>query len=444
MTIDCPTRAVRRLPATVRALLPAVAAAVVGVSLIGCGSAPTPTSSASVDSTGAGSATPSAAASGALSASSVDPISIYAAIAADVEAIRGLAPTKDVAPVLVDEARLRTDVTVEFDASNPPSAIASQEAILRLLGLLGPSASLRDANIALLAGQVAGYYDPEKGSLFVVSRSGAIGPTQRATYAHEFTHELQDQHFGIAKLGLDVHDQGDRSLARLALVEGDASLVQTDWIRERLSGSELTQLLLESSDPTAARALNDAPAILRTTSIFPYQDGLAFVSRLAANGGFGAVDRAFGAPPDSTEQILHPEKYTAREEPIAITLPARLAAMLGPGWSLEAQDTLGELVLRTWLAQSGVPSPDAAAAAAGWGGDRLGLLSGPSGTHALVVDSQWDAAGDADEFATAASSAIARRSLGAGVLHAPGSTRVVIVIAAAASDRNALAAAFPR
>lgn len=408
--------------------------------LVACGASnPTPSLPSPSVSVSIGTSTPTSLAP---LASPADPIAVYASIAADVERIRGLQPTKAVAPVLVDEAKLRADVETEFDSSNPPEAIAAREAILRALGLLGPAVSLRAASLAFLGGEVAGYYVPEKDALFVVSRSGGVGPSQRATYAHEYTHQLQDQHFDLGALGLDSTDQRDRALARLALVEGDASSVQSAWMQQHLSPAELAALLVEASDPAAIKALQQAPLVLRATSAFPYQDGLAFVTGLVASGGYAAVDAAFARPPDSTEQVLHPAKYVSRESPIAVSFPSTMAAAPGAGWRLVAEDTLGELILRTWLIQGRLAMGVASAASAGWGGDRVGLLAGPGGATVLVLDTRWDSATDAQEFATAASTAVGALGLEATMAGPDASTQVVLALGGTVEVRSALVSAL--
>jgi hypothetical protein len=372
---------------------------------------------------------------------SVDPAAVYGAIAGQVEQIRGLRPKADVTPVLLDEATLRQDLAAEFDHDNPPAAVQASQAILTTLGLLEPGTSLRDANLDLLSGQAIGFYSPDRDALFLVSRSGGIGPTQRATYAHEFTHQLQDQNFDLARLHLDAPDQGDRSLARLALVEGDAVATQAAWMQANLTPQDLGQVLADAADPVASAALARAPAVLRASLLFPYTDGYAFVTGLLATGGFAAVDAAFGRPPDSTEQVLHPDKYRAAEPPDPVTLPKTLAATLGRGWAVTAQDTLGELMLRTWLTESGVSGTTAATAAAGWGGDRLALLVGSHGELAMAIMTRWDSLADADEFAHAAASAVDHVRGVARVVTNPGSPTVVIAIAPSESILGKLALA---
>lgn len=394
-------------------------AAVLGavVVLAGCGPTATPSPSPAPSST----TTPTAEAS-------VDPEAVYGAVAAQVEQIRGLEPKAAVAPVVIDEATLRKNLTAEFDRDNPAAAVRSTEAIMTTLGLLEPGTSWREANLDLLTGQVIGYYSPERDALFLVGRSGAIGPAQRATYAHEFTHQLQDQNFNLDALGLDTADQSDRSLARLALVEGDAVATQAAWMQANLGPQELAQLLAESTDPVSTQALARAPGVLRATLLFPYTEGYAFVNRLLAGGGYAALNDAFGHPPASTEQVLHPDKYLAAEAPIPVTLPKALAAALGKGWTLTAQDTLGELLLRTWLSESGVTGAAPATAAAGWGGDRLALLTGPHGEVALVLVTRWDTQADADEFTHAAATAM-RAVRGTARVVTSSSSQVAIAIA---------------
>ena len=367
-------------------------------------------------------------------ASQVSATEIYARIRSQVEAIRGLQPTKDVDPVTIDAAQLRTNLETEFDKENTVDALRFSEETLITLGLLPPGSSLRKLTLDFEAGQVAGYYSPDRKELFVVSRSGALGPAEEVTYAHEFTHQLQDQTFDLSKLGLDSANQSDRALAQLSVVEGDAVSVQTRWTAENLTAEELGQLLTASLDPAAIEALRNAPPYLRDTALFPYQDGFAFVSNRIAAGGYSAVDGVFADLPTSTEQVLHPEKYAARELPIKVKLPAELAATLGAGWKNAGEDTLGEFILQTWLTVHGVPGATAREATVGWGGDRLELLRGPNGATTVFLETVWDNVLDAAEFAAAAKTAIAGIRPEGTVLFVEQAPRVYVTLGARAGE----------
>jgi hypothetical protein len=167
---------------------------------------------------------------------------------------------------------------------------------------------------------------------------------------------------------------------------------------------------------------------------------VAFVASIIASGGYDAVNAAFSDPPASTEQVIHPDKYTAHELPLEVNPAADLATKPPSGWSEAARDTLGELTLRVWLNTGGVTAPDAATATAGWGGDRLVLFAGPGGATALALETIWDTAADATEFAAGATRALAGHGLSSLIVHSAGSTRVSIAIG---TDVNQLAGALP-
>src|SRR5260221_9392389 len=360
-----------------------------------------------------------------------DPATVYAAIEPEVVAIRGLQPKATVEPKLLDDAGLKKLVTTSFSKDNPPEIIAANGRLLKMLGLIDPAASLGDLYIELLGSQVAGLYNPDDKQLYVVSRTGAIGATEKVTFAHEYTHALQDQNFDLKGLALDQIGEGDRSLARLSLVEGDATLLMSYWAAANLSQAETFQMLGESLNPESTKILTDMPAVLRESLLFPYTSGLQFVQGLQATGGWKAVDDAFSRPPASTEQVLHPDKYAANEAPVAVSLPKDLASRLGAGWKVGLEDTLGEFPLKVWLANAGGGKGAATAqgASTGWGGDRVALLDGPDGGTAVAISTTWDTAADAAEFATAAGLVVDGLAHPGGVLAPAGGTTVTVVIA---------------
>ena len=364
-----------------------------------------------------GKATASPSATGLTSTLSPNQLETYRGIAADVVAIRRLDAPDRVEPREIDADQLRANLEADFDASNSDGQVLIAARVYKSLGLLPEDADLRAMYLDMQGSQVIGYYDPKVNELFIVSRSGALGPIERLTYAHEFTHELQDLHFDLESLGLDTADEGDRALAVLGLVEGDAVSTQTTWMAEHLTPDELAQVAAESLDPTMLEIVARTPAILLETAFFPYQAGPAFVNGLIAQGGYGAIDAAFDDLPASTEQILHPTKYGAHEVPIVITLPADLAASLGEGWTVDAQDTLGELQLRVWLREGGASGDVARTAAEGWGGDRVELLSAPrGGGDVVVLVTEWDTMSDAVEFRSALEDVIQGLTSGGSVV----------------------------
>jgi len=363
-----------------------------------------------------------------------DPATIYAAIEPQVVEIRGLTPKASVEPKLLDDAGIKKLVKDSFSKDNPPEIVAANGRLLTMLGLLDPTASLQDLYIELLGSQVAGLYNPDDKQLYVVSKSGGLGPTEKVTFAHEYTHALQDQNFNLKGLALDQIGEGDRAIARLSLVEGDATLLMSYWATAHLTQAETLQMLGESLDPETTRVLTEMPAVLRESLLFPYTSGLSFVQGLQA-GGWQAVNDAFGKPPASTEQVLHPDKYAAGEAPVVVDLPDDLAKRLGAGWKVGLEDTLGEFQLLVWLANAGGGKGAATslAAADGWGGDRVALIDGPGGATAVAISTTWDTTNDAAEFATAAKLVVGGLADPGDVL-APVDGKTVTVVIASTSD----------
>ncbi|MDQ6794047.1 MAG: hypothetical protein M3067_04380 [Chloroflexota bacterium] len=408
----------------------------VALALSACNLAvPWPTASPSVGATASTSPSPSVASSASASphgagspTPGADPSAVYKTIEGQVVAIRGLQPKSPVDPRILNETELKARVAEAFKRDNPPDVVAANERLLKGMGLFPRDASLADLYVELLGSQVAGFYSPDDKQLYVVSKTGTIGPVERVTFAHEYTHALQDQTFNLKALDISQIGQGDRGLARLSLVEGDAVTVQTIWTQQNLSAAETLELLQAALDPAAVQVMQKMPPVLLQTLQFPYTSGMQFIAGMQATGGWAAVNAAFRDPPASTEQILHPEKYTAHEAPVAVALPADLAGRMGSGWKLSLQDTLGEFQLGIWLRSAVDGVPAASAAVSGWGGDRVALLDGPGGAWAIAIITEWDTRADATEFADAAGRVVGRLASPSTIASTPNSKRVSVLI----------------
>ena len=76
---------------------------------------------------------------------------------------------------------------------------------------------------------------------------------------------------------------------------------------------------LAAVDPDQQAVLDRMPAILRESLLYPYTTGAFYVQGAQLSGGWSAVDDFYARMPESTEQILHPEAYTAKEAPVEVT-----------------------------------------------------------------------------------------------------------------------------
>ena len=390
----------------------------------------TPTPSATASPAGSASASPVASPSPLTQAQILE---ILAGIERRMVTIRELPAAQGVTAQLVGTAEASRLLVGDFRSENSAAFLGDQTQLYRSLGLLDSKTELGAVFERFLSTQVLGFYRSSDKNLYVVSDK-PFGPLEELTAAHEYTHALQDARYGLDNLRGSGHDQGDLGLARLSLIEGDAVLAMSQWAAQDLTADELAQLLAEAQDPVAQQALAESPPIVRDTQTFPYTTGVEFIQRAWLQGGWTQVDQLWEKPPSTTEQIIHPDKYVAGEQAVPVTLPPGLTEALGPGWTLKLEDTHGELVTRIWLGEVLDPAT-ATAAAAGWGGDRVGYYEGPNGAWALVWETTWDSTAEAQEFATAAKTVAARlTSAGVAGPGQPGVSSVGVEILVTSDD----------
>ncbi len=286
-----------------------------------------------------------------------------------------------------------------------------------VLGLLPPQ---EKAEVSVLGERAArwivAFYRPGEGQLYLRRFQGPPGEEKEALVAHAYTHALQDQHFDLAAY-LAEADSADAARARLALPEGEATWVMARYLNaqagltftERVVDELIGPLVAGENPAFSGQEAQALAPILR----FPYANGARFVARLLEEGWWPALNDAYRRPPRSTEEVLHPEKYLAGDDPPrSVSLPD-LQPVLGEGWALVEQDVMGELVLRTVLTHTLQDGAWAERAAAGWGGDRYQLWRDEDGNLLLLARTLWDSEADAAEFAEAYEAVIALRLSGA-------------------------------
>ena len=306
--------------------------------------------------------------------------------------LRGLQPKHKVDRAFMDRDGLAAFLK-EHSSENQQDLINSAD-VLKVLGLIPEDMDLSSFLQSLLTEQVLGLYDPKTDKMYVIGDPQAFGPLEAITYAHEYTHALQQQHFDFQgkATALEKNKDSEAEAGLTALVEGDAYLFQGQYMLTHLTEKEREEV---QSSSNSTPVLDSAPQVLQKLFLWDLE-GLNFVALLFKQGGVRAVNAAFSDPPVSTEQVLHIEKYRSHEGPIAVTLPD-LTVPLGAGWTLADTDVMGEYFLRTYLETSN-DDTIAADAAAGWGGDRYALLKGPNGERVLAALLVWDTEQDAAEF----------------------------------------------
>lgn len=283
--------------------------------------------------------------------------------------------------------------------------VAESTYFYRAFGFVGDAFDLKTTILELQADQVAGFYYPETQEMNTILFTGGelgttLPPLEQFIYSHEFTHALQDQHFGLANY-ITAIEEPDQALAALALVEGDATLVAQEYMTILIAEQPLAALqLLGFSLLGGADLPEGIPPVLENELLMPYLEGMNFVTAVRNAGGWQAVNNAYTNLPQSTEQILHPQKYLDGEAPQDVAVQA-FDHVLGSGWMLVHERVLGEFYLGQHLATQ-LSQRAADRAAAGWGGDRYRLYYNDAADEfAWLLRIAWDSAEEMTEFSTA-------------------------------------------
>jgi hypothetical protein len=301
-------------------------------------------------------------------------------IATRVEALRHLRFDELPEPLQVTSEQARREGLESLDRDYPADRRRADETVYKLLGLIDSDDDLRELSGNLFGEGVAGYYDPRDGRLRVVEGAGTgTRVLEEMILAHELTHALEDQRFGLATTPANE----DRTLAGSALNEGSATALMYAYVGEHFTTEETLGGLLSS----VFHDTGDLPPFIQAQVLFAYVGGEAFISELLQRGGWGLVDTAYEVRrPSSTEQILHPDAYFEADEPKPVQIRAKL-----DGWERTLDGTWGELQTRELLG-------GASEAAAGWGGDRYELWQ-RGDESALIMRWRWDTPRDEAEFA---------------------------------------------
>jgi hypothetical protein len=365
-----------------------------------------------------------------------DPKELAARIQSEVAEIRGVPFKREVGVAIQQPQDFTHYLDERIDEVVPENIAKHYGKIVRRLGLYRGATidDFRGMMQQVMTSQAAAYYDPKAQRFYVLMEGGPELMTG-VIYAHELYHGLQDQYFGLTNYmkmsgsRSDPSFNSDAQLARQAVVEGEATYIMTLWMLKRMTGSipgremlapmvkmqselnldqaraliaqpQVTQMLGEkvTASMEAAKAI---PPFIMETMMGAYLKGYAFVFAVQEQG-WPAVERLYtGQPPQSSEQILHPEKWLAREAPSTISWPAFDKASALRHWELLDRDVLGEFQWRVIFKEFDMRA-EAESLAAGWDGDSYAIFRHrESDDLLLLLRTSWDTENDAKDFAAA-------------------------------------------
>ena len=382
-----------------------------------------------------------------------DPKALVLELQKDVAALRGLPFKTDVAAAVQSQEDFAAYLDERIDEAVPEVLNTHYGAIVKRLGLYrGTLDNFGDTAKAVMSSQAAAYYDPEKQTFYMLMQDMPELMT-RMLYSHELYHGLQDQYFGLEKylpmkgknaLALD----SDQGMARQAVVEGEATYIMSMYMVKNMAHQEPTRELmgpivqmqsqmdmeqlkammqLPEATKLAGGSLTDAvdasesiPPFIMESMLGVYMKGMGFVFAVQERG-WSEVEKLYTEyPPQSTEQILHPEKWRAREGASSFEFPALDKVSALQDWEPLDSDVIGEFRWRVIFKEQGLRS-EAETAAAGWDGDRYVVFKRKdSDATLMLLATSWDSAAQAEEFASAYTRLLAKK-----YADAPEATRIV-------------------
>ncbi|MFN8671606.1 MAG: hypothetical protein U0457_05895 [Candidatus Sericytochromatia bacterium] len=322
-------------------------------------------------------------------------------IFSDVQKVRNLPVKRPVKIGIKTSKQVNDFLQSNLKKDYPEKMIKKDYLLLKKLGLIQDGTDIKKLLLGAYTQQIAGFYDEKTQSLYVVNNKKELGELETSiVISHELVHSLQDQYFHIKDI-VKRYEDSDKVLAKTALIEGEATLASMQYIIENmgLKREFMPNLgnLMKANMSNNSKMTQGIPEFLMEQMMFPYIDGTAFCEYVYKEKGsnWNKFNEVYKNPPESTEQILHPEKYLAKEKPVKVRVNPYF--LNDWHWELLDYDTVGEFFLRNWMLEY-LDEKEVKKATEGWGGDRYAFFSKNNNENIFVYKSIWDSNRDAVEF----------------------------------------------
>jgi hypothetical protein len=321
-------------------------------------------------------------------------------IAADLGAISGLKPLHKIECSAITKEGVKRFLEQQVKENVKPEEIRVEETTLKKLGFVPQDFDLKSSTIELLTEQAAAFYDYRKKKLFIIDSGADI--VQHSALVHEVAHALADQHFHLDKFIRRGAADDDSSLARLAVMEGQATWLMSEYLTRKTGQSLKDSPVLVKMMSRMAESAGDqypvfdrAPLYIRETLIFPYTQGMLFQHAVFEKLGEAAFTEVFRRPPADTQQILDPRKYfngTLPEKPAVPELASRRE------YKRYASGDMGQLDHAILIRQYAGEEESAALAPAWRGGAYRLFEAKKTGRLVLAYASAWESQESAARF----------------------------------------------
>lgn len=260
---------------------------------------------------------------------------------------------------------------------------AKDAAFLYLMGFSDKPLELKQARSKIIVNNAGVYYNEKTGELVALPKFRKPNMMNAVTLVHEMRLALVDQHFDISGI-LGAHSLfDDRGLARLAAIKGDSTFVMVvfnGFSPEVMASTFSSESLLSMSPLGTTAQLHKAPDVVQQQFVMPHVHGLRFMAGVFKKKKWKGILRVLNEPPNSSEQILHPEKYLKLEEPEEIEITFK-----PEGYNLYHSGVIGEFYLGVMLGKhKSYQSPPL-----GWGGDAFQIYRKDK-NYFMIWKSSWD------------------------------------------------------
>ena len=321
-------------------------------------------------------------------------------IVTELSRISGLKPLHKIRYDRIDKAGVKQFLEQRVREAVKPEELRAEELTLKKFGLVPPDFDLKKTTIDLLTEQAAAFYDFRKKKLFLVEYGSDL--VQHSALVHELAHALADQHFNLRRFIERARQDDDRALARLAVMEGQATWLMSEYLTRRTGQSlkdspALVNMMSRAAEASAGQfpVFDRSPLYLRETLLFPYTQGMLFQHAVFQKMDLLAFPEVFRHPPESTQQILHPAQYGTAARPVSPSLPSLLSEH---GYRNLVEGSIGELDHAILLRQY-AGKQQAEEVAPGWRGGQYKLLEHKSDKRiVLAYASQWESHTAAQKF----------------------------------------------
>ena len=345
-------------------------------------------------------AAPAAAQSGVDVSQAREIFSEIGGILQDLHEITGYRIKHRVPAEIITRDKVKEFLQQRLKEAASPEEIRVEELTLKKFGLVPRDFDLAKNTVDLLTEQAAAFYDFHRKRMFITDWTPSS--TREPALVHELAHALADQNVNLEKFIKQGRASDDGSMARLAVMEGQAQWLMTEYLARKAGQSLATSPALLETMARAAESgaaeypvFGSEPLYLRQTLVFPYSQGLLFQNAVYERMKQKAFQEVFRRPPLSTQQILHPDTYFSGLQPAQPALPQLPDSR---GYKRIAEGTVGELDHAILLEQY-VGREESKEVSPHWRGGAYALLERRSPQRVVLLYAvEWDGAASAARY----------------------------------------------